>query len=269
MTDETQRTGASDATGSGRLAGRVALISGGARGQGAAEARLFRDHGARVVIGDVLDEAGESLAAELGGDSVRYVHLDVRREQDWAAAVAACLDGFAGLDVLVNNAGVFRLSAIEDTTPQDYISLIEVNQLGVFLGMRAVIGAMSGRGRGSIVNISSIDGLVGMAGSVSYVASKFAVRGMTKVAAIELGPRGIRVNSIHPGGVDTPMISELRVGGTTLDATGSMAKVPLGRIGTPEDVAKLALFLASDDSSYCTGSEFTIDGGLLAGPSLL
>jgi 3alpha(or 20beta)-hydroxysteroid dehydrogenase len=148
------------------------------------------------------------------------------------------------------------------------MALIEVNQLGVFLGMRAVIPPMTAAGRGSIVNISSIDGLVGMAGAVSYVASKFAVRGMTKVAALELGPRGIRVNSIHPGGVDTPMIRELDLGGVTIDGTGAMSKVPLGRIGTPEDIARVALFLAGDDSAYCTGAELTVDGGLLAGPNL-
>jgi 3alpha(or 20beta)-hydroxysteroid dehydrogenase len=254
-------------TRTGKLEGRVALISGGSRGQGAAEARVFSAEGAVVVIGDVLDDEGKALAAELG-DAARYVHLDVRRADDWEAAVAAAADAFGGLDVLVNNAGVFRLASIEDTTPEDYMALIEVNQLGVFLGMRAVIPAMTAGGRGSIVNISSIDGLVGMAGAVGYVASKFAVRGMTKVAALELGSRGIRVNSIHPGGVDTPMIRELRVGDVSVDGTGVMAKVPLGRIGTPEDVARMALFLASDDSSYCTGSEFTIDGGLLAGPNL-
>jgi 3alpha(or 20beta)-hydroxysteroid dehydrogenase len=160
------------------------------------------------------------------------------------------------------------VSSIEDTTLEDYMALNEVNQLGVFLGMRAVIPVMTAAGRGSIVNISSIDGLVGMAGAVSYVASKFAVRGMTKVAALELGPRGIRVNSIHPGGVETPMIRDLRVGDMTLDATGVMARVPLGRIGTPEDIAKVALFLASDDSAYCTGAELTVDGGLLACPNL-
>ena len=251
----------------GRLGGRVALISGGSRGQGAAEARLFTAEGASVVIGDVLDDEGKAIAEELG-EAAAYVHLDVRRKEDWAGAVATATDTFGGLDVLINNAGVFRLSSIEDTTPEDYMSLIEVNQLGVFLGMQAVIAAMTTAGRGSIVNISSVDGLVGMAGSVSYVASKFAVRGMTKVAALELGPRGIRVNSIHPGGVDTPMIRDLQIGDITLDGTGAMGRVPLGRIGTPEDVARLALFLASDDSSYCTGSEFTIDGGLLAGPNL-
>ncbi|MDP1819675.1 MAG: glucose 1-dehydrogenase [Acidimicrobiales bacterium] len=251
----------------GRLGGRIALISGGSRGQGAAEARLFTAEGAKVVIGDVLDDEGKAVAEELG-EAAAYVHLDVRRKEDWTAAVSTATDSFGGLDVLINNAGVFRLSSIEDTTPDDYMSLIEVNQLGVFLGMQAVIAAMTTSGRASIVNISSIDGLVGMAGSVSYVASKFAVRGMTKVAALELGPRGIRVNSIHPGGVDTPMIRDLQVGDITLDGTGVMGKVPLGRIGTPEDVARLALFLASDDSSYCTGSEFTIDGGLLAGPNL-
>lgn len=252
----------------GRLAGRVALISGGSRGQGAAEARLFTAEGAQVVIGDVLDDEGKAIAEELG-EAAAYVHLDVRRKEDWGGAVATATDVFGGLDVLINNAGVFRLSSIEDTTPEDYMSLIEVNQLGVFLGMQAVIPAMTRAGHGSIVNVSSIDGLVGMAGSVSYVASKFAVRGMTKVAALELGPRGIRVNSIHPGGVDTPMIRDLKIGDITVDGTGAMGRVPLGRIGTPEDVARLALFLASDESSYCTGSEFTIDGGLLAGPNLL
>ena len=250
-----------------RLAGRVALISGGSRGQGAAEARLFAAEGAAVVIGDVLDAEGEALAADVG-DRARFVHLDVRRPEEWQAAVDLATSAFGGLDVLVNNAGVFRLASIEETTPEDYMALIEVNQLGVFLGMRAVIPPMTVAGCGSIVNISSIDGLVGMAGAVSYVASKFAVRGMTKVAALELGPRGIRVNSIHPGGVDTPMIRELDLGGVTVDGTGAMSRVPLGRIGTPEDIARVALFLAGDDSAYCTGAELTVDGGLLAGPNL-
>jgi 3alpha(or 20beta)-hydroxysteroid dehydrogenase len=252
----------------GRLDGKVALMSGGARGMGAAEARLFAGEGARVVIGDVLDDAGRAIAKDIG-DAAACIRLDVTRESDWADAVRHTLDTFGRLDVLVNNAGIGRVGRIEDTSLEEYRAVTEVNQTGVFLGIRAAIEPMAAAGGGSIVNISSIDGLVGMPFVLPYVASKFAVRGMTKTAALELADRGIRVNSIHPGHIETPMNNP---GGTEQGAQGMRdyceRDVPLRRIGKPEDIARLALFLASDESSYCTGSEFTADGGLIAGVPL-
>jgi len=246
----------------GRLAGKVALISGGSRGQGAAEARLFCAEGAQVVIGDVLDEAGQKLADALGG-AARYVHLDVTREDDWTRAVDATRAAFGRLDVLVNNAGIVRTGHLEQHSLADYMAVVNVNQVGVFLGMRAVVGAMRAAGGGSIVNISSNAGLEGVEGVIGYAASKWAVRGMTKSAALELGQYGIRVNSVHPGGVDTPMLGGEELG--HMLATNPFASQPIPRIAQPEEIAKLVLFLASDDSSYSTGSEFTADGGRMAG----
>lgn len=247
----------------GRLDGKVALITGAARGMGEAEARLFAQEGARVVIADVLDAEGQVLAKDLG-DSARYCHLDVTSEEGWTATVELATSEFGRLDILVNNAGILRMSPLAMTTLDDYMAVINVNQVGVFLGMKAATPAMAANGSGSIVNISSIDGLVGMAGGVAYVASKFAVRGMTKVAALELGSLGIRVNSIHPGGVDTPMI---RIEGFEPGVVEEMMsqQVPLGRIAQPIEIGRLALFLASEESSYCTGSEFVADGGMTAG----
>lgn len=247
----------------GRLQGKVALVTGAARGQGEAEARLFVREGASVVVADVLDAEGEAVAKDLGAAAC-FVHLDVTSESDWEAAVAAAVAQFAKLDVLVNNAGIVAMAMLADTTLADYRRVIDVNQIGVFLGMRSVIAAMTAAGGGSIVNISSIDGMAGMAGMTSYVASKFAVRGMTKTAALELGPRGIRVNSVHPGLIETPM---LHTGSADIDAgLAQVAKrFPAGRIGTAEEVAQVSLFLASDESSYCTGAEFVVDGGLMAG----
>ncbi len=250
----------------GKLDGKVALVTGAARGMGEAEARLFAEEGARVVVADVLDDEGQLVAKDLG-DLARYCNLNVTSEPAWAAAVELARSEFGRLDILVNNAGILRMSPIAMTTIDDYMAVINVNQVGVFLGMKAVIpamGANNSSNNGSIVNISSIDGLVGMAGGVSYVASKFAVRGMTKVAALELGSLGIRVNSIHPGGVETPMI---HIEGFEPGAVEEMMskQVPLGRLAQPTEIARLALFLASDDSSYCTGSEFIADGGMTAG----
>lgn len=247
-----------------RLDGKVALVSGAARGQGAAEARLFVAEGARVVMGDLLDDEGRDVAASLGDDA-HYVHLDVTQEASWTQAVHIATERFGRLDVLVNNAGIFRMSPLLDLSVADYMTVVTVNQVGVFLGMKTAAPAMIAAGGGSIVNISSIDGLVGSTNSLAYVASKFAVRGMTKTAALELGHHGIRVNSVHPGGIRTPMVTEA-LGD---QAAGAMfANVPLGRIGEPEEVAKLALFLASDESSYSTGSEFVIDGGWTCGFAL-
>ena len=248
----------------GRLDGKVAIITGAARGQGAAEARLFAAEGARVLLGDVLDAEGKALAAELGSRAL-YTHLDVTDESAWRNAVELAENRFGPVHVLVNNAGIVRVAPLEQTSLDDYMEVIRVNQVGVFLGMRSVIPSMKRSGSGSIVNISSIDGLVGMAMGAAYVSSKFAVRGLTKTAALELGPLGIRANSIHPGGVDTPMVRGIGVEPDAGAASGLFSNVPLGRIGQPGEIAKLALFLASDESSYSTGSEFIADGGLTAG----
>ena len=246
----------------GDLDGKVALISGAARGMGAEEARLFASQGARVVLGDVLDEEGEKTAAEIG-ESAIYQHLDVTSESDWAAAVAKTESAFGKLDVLVNNAGILRFGPLEATPLEEYELVIRINQIGPFLGMKAAIPAMRRAGGGSIVNISSLAGMVGIAGAVSYTSSKFALRGMTKVAALELGSSGIRVNSVHPGGVDTPMA--LSVGDDVEPDEAREYTTPIPRIGRPEEIAQMVLFLASEKSSYCTGSEYVVDGGDLAG----
>ena len=252
----------------GRLDGKVALISGGARGMGNAEARLFAREGARVVIGDVAAADGAALAADIG-DAARFVNLDVTAYDQWESAVAETLAAFGRLDILVNNAGIVIPSPMRDLSLEDYQKVIDVNQTGVFLGMKAAAPAMERSGGGSIINISSIDGMIGMDLVFSYVASKFAVRGMTRVAALELAPIGIRVNSVHPGFVHTRLgnpddIPEIR---ELLDDY-SRRRVPLGRTGEPEDIANLVLFLASDEAGYITGSEFVADGGILAGELL-
>jgi 3alpha(or 20beta)-hydroxysteroid dehydrogenase len=239
----------------GRFEGRVALISGGARGMGATEARRFVAEGARVVIGDLLDADGQALAKELG-DAVHYVHLDVTSESEWQAAVGHTTEAFGRLDILVNNAGILRVGPIEQMPAKDFELVVRVNQIGTFLGIKSVIGAMRAAGGGAIINISSIAGLVGIAGVGAYVASKHAVRGLTKTAALELGRDGIRVNSVHPGGIDTPM--------TTSDPA-AYATYPIPRVGEPDEVANMVLFLASDEAAYCTGGEYLVDGGATAG----
>jgi 3alpha(or 20beta)-hydroxysteroid dehydrogenase len=252
----------------GRLDGKVAIISGAARGQGEAEARLFAAEGARVLLGDVLDDRGAGVAADIG-DAARYAHLDVRDAASWADAVEKAERELGPVTVLVNNAGILRFSAMMDTSAEQFREVFEVNQLGPLLGMQAVVPAMLRAGGGSIVNISSTNGLSGYPNTISYTATKWALRGMTRTAAMELGPLGIRVNSIHPGGIDTEMV---RPGGEvegvpdadTLDRR--FAHTPLRRIGQPIEIARMALFLASDESSYSTGSEFVADGGMLAGP---
>jgi 3alpha(or 20beta)-hydroxysteroid dehydrogenase len=245
----------------GRLDGKVAIVTGAARGQGEAEARLFVAEGAQVLLGDVLDEPGEIVAKELG-DAAAYVHLDVSREDDWSRAVASAEARFGPVSVLVNNAAILRPAAIEDTSLEDYLAVINVNQVGTFLGMRAVIPGMKAQRKGSIVNISSIDGLGSKNGLISYTASKFAIRGMTKTAAIELGHHGIRVNSIHPGGVNTAM-GNPGLDTETMNAVFARQAIP--RIAEPVEIASMALFLASDEASYCTGAEFTVDGGWTCG----
>jgi 3alpha(or 20beta)-hydroxysteroid dehydrogenase len=252
----------------GKLDGRVVLISGAARGQGEAEARLFATEGANVLLGDVLDEAGEAVAEDVG-KAARYIHLDVRSEDDWTAAVELAVASFGHLDGLVNNAGILRFALLEDCSLDDYRNVVDVNQVGVFLGMRAAAPALTAAGGGTIVNTSSVSGIVGMPGLVAYTATKFAIRGMTKVAAMELGPRRIRVNAVCPGGVKTPMTHPEQTRGMVSDGSGSSIyrNLPLGRIGQAEEVARMALFLTSDDSSYCTGTEFVLDGGWTAGPT--
>lgn len=246
-----------------RLSGKVAIITGGARGQGAAHASVFVKEGARVVLGDVLHDDGKAVAAALGDDAC-YVGLDVRSEEDWTAAVAAATDQFGRLDILVNNAGIAGLGPMAHMTLDCYMDVIQVNQVGVFLGMRTVVPAMVASGGGSIVNISSIEGLAGAPGCVAYSASKHAVVGMTKSAALELAPLGIRVNSVNPGPVDTAMARMAEADG--IDVAGLIAaKSPMQRLGTVEEIAKFVCFLASDDTSYCTGASFVVDGGWLAG----
>jgi len=251
----------------GRLDGKVALISGGARGLGRAMAEEFVAEGARVVIGDVLGEDARAAADALG-DRAIAVDLDVTSEVAWAAAVAVVIGRFARLDVLVNNAGRAEGAPLVATTLDSYRRVTEVNQTGVFLGMRAVIEPMTAAGGGSIVNVSSIDGLVGSPRIISYIASKWAVRGMTKAAAMELAPRHIRVNSLHPGHVHTLLASEPGQDRALVERmidehTARFA--PMQRTGEPAEIARLAVFLASDDSSYCTGAEFVADGGFTAG----
>jgi 3alpha(or 20beta)-hydroxysteroid dehydrogenase len=244
----------------GRLAEKVALISGGARGQGAEEARLFVREGAKVAIGDVLAAEGRALAAELG-DAAIFVDLDVTDQNSWNAAVAEVEKRFGRLDILVNNAGILRRGLIEDSTAEEFTHVFAVNQLGVFLGMKAAVRLMKASG-GSIVNISSTAGIKAAAAHVAYVGSKYAVRGMTKVAAIEFGKYDIRVNSVHPGMVATDMIRD------RYDDAGMAAFTKnqlVDRPGTAADVANMVLFLASDESAYCTGSEFICDGGYMTG----
>jgi 3alpha(or 20beta)-hydroxysteroid dehydrogenase len=245
----------------GRLDGKVAIVTGAARGQGEAEARLFAREGASVVLADVLDAEGEAVAKDIGGAAV-YLHLDVSQETEWVSAVRTATS-LGSLEVLVNNAAVIRPAAIEDTSLELYMSVINVNQVGCFLGMRSVIAAMKEAGRGSIINVSSIDGFGSKNGLVSYTASKFAIRGMTKTAALELGRFGIRVNSVHPGGINTVMGNPMGMAEEVMNTVYVHQAIP--RIGRPEEVANMALFLASDESSFCTGAEYLVDGGWLAG----
>ncbi len=244
----------------GRLDDKVALITGGANGQGAAEATLFAAEGAAVWIADVDDVRGAATAAGVGAT---YRHLDVRDEAAWSALVAEIVGTEGRLDVLVNNAGTFVYARLVESTVDDFTRQFEVNQLGVYLGMRAVAPEMIEARRGSIVNISSTAGLVGMANGVGYTATKWAVRGMTKAVALELGRFGVRVNSIHPGVIDTELLYENPVMRRE-DLTPVLRAVPLGRMAQPAEVATVALFLASDESSYCTGGEFAVDGGITA-----
>lgn len=237
----------------GRVDSKVALISGAARGMGASHARLLVAEGAHVVLGDILDDEGRALADDLGA-AARYVHLDVTRPADWSAAVAAAVDGFGKLDVLVNNAGIINYGALKDFDLAKWQRVLDVNVTGTLLGIQAVVDPMVAAGGGSIINISSIEGLRGAAWVHGYVTSKWAVRGLTKSAALELAPNNIRVNSIHPGFIRTEMTAKL-----PQDALN----IPLGRAGEAQDVSSFVLFLASDESSYATAAEFVVDGGLI------
>jgi len=245
----------------GRLDGKVTVITGGARGQGAEEGRLFAAEGATVVLTDVLDDEGVRTAAAI--ERAQYVHLDVRSESEWEATVNAIVARHGRIDVLVNNAGIDLAKRFELTTLEDWERVVAINQTGVFLGMRTVARAMlAGKHGGSIVNISSVAGMEGVKGRAAYGSTKWAVRGITKVGAAEWGDRGIRVNSIHPGIIQTPMTAGLRAF-TDADVRARTERtIPLGRVGQAIDIAYMALFLASDESAYCTGQEFVVDGGI-------
>lgn len=244
-----------------RLAGKVAIVTGGSRGMGEATVRLLVEQGAKVLIADVLDEAGEALAAELG-DAVVYQHLDVTQKGDWENAVKASAQ-LGPLNVLVNNAAIIFQKTIMDTTEEDFMKIVAVNQLGVFLGMQSVFESMKANGSGSIINVSSIDGLMSKNSLVAYSSTKWAVRGMTKAAAIEMGKFKIRVNSVHPGGIYTAMHGSDFI--TEEEASNFYQSHPIPRVGLPKEVAALSAFLASDEATYSTGSEFVADGGWSAG----
>jgi 3alpha(or 20beta)-hydroxysteroid dehydrogenase len=245
----------------GRLEGKIAIVSGGARGMGASHCRTMVAEGAQVVIGDVLEEEGTTLAKELG-DAARFVPLDVTDEAAWTHVVAHTAETFGPPSVLVNNAGIVRIGLIPDTSKEDFEAVLAVNLVGVWLGMRAVGPAMMHAAGGSIINVSSTAGLAGYPGISAYVASKWGVRGITKSAALEFGTRGVRVNSIHPGAIETPMVAAAHVSATL------WAGQPIPRIGQPGEVSALVVFLASDESSYCTGHEFVVDGGNVVGQAV-
>jgi 3alpha(or 20beta)-hydroxysteroid dehydrogenase len=235
----------------GRVDGKVALISGGARNIGGASARMLVAEGAKVVIGDLLDDEGAALAEELG-DAARYVHLDVTSDDDWRRAVELTVAEFGTLNVLFNNAGIFNGGQLQRYSSELWQEMLDVNLTGAFLGMRAAADAMIAGGGGSIINTSSIEGLRGTPWAHGYVASKWGLRGLTKSVALELAPHGIRVNSLHPGRISTPATDAM---------PDDMIPIPLGRPGQPEEVATFVVFLASDESSFATGSEFVMDGG--------
>ena len=246
----------------GRLQGKVAIVTGGARGMGAATSRLFVAEGAKVAISDLLDEAGAALAAELG-QAARFYRHDVSSEADWSGLVSAVEADLGPVDVLVNNAGILLFKTLLETTREEYEKVLGVNLVGEFLGIKAVGPGMVARGKGAIVNISSVDGLRGANSLALYSSSKWAVRGLTKTAALEFGPLGVRVNSVHPGGVNTAMGNPQGLEGAAKNA--GYERVPLQRIGEPEEIAAASLFLCSDEASYIAGAELAVDGGWAAG----
>lgn len=244
-----------------RLAAKVALVTGAASGLGAATARQFVAEGASVMLADLAFDAARAVADDLG-PTAGAIDLDVTDEQRWADVVDATVDAFGSLTVLVNCAGITGITPL-DGPVADFRTMMDVNFFGTLLGIRAVLAPMRATGGGSIVNLSSINGIAGAPATGAYVASKFAVRGLTKTAALELGASGIRVNSVHPGAIETPMTSVETLG---FDPKPYLARLAtLGRVGQPEEVAQLVTFLAADESSYCTGAEFVVDGGVLAG----
>jgi cyclopentanol dehydrogenase len=248
----------------GRLDGKVALISGGARGQGACEARMFCEEGARVVMGDIRDDEGDALEKQLRADGfdATYTHLDVTKADDWRDAIETTERRYGKLNVLVNNAGILIRKRIEDTTEEDWDRIMAVNVKGIFLGTKAAVPAMRRAGGGSIVNISSTAGIVGGTSSAAYIASKGAVRLFTKATAIQFVGDTIRCNSVHPGPIETEMIAEMKADEAAW--TRRLQLLPMRRPGAPEEIAYGVLYLASDESSYMTGSELVIDGGTTA-----
>jgi 3alpha(or 20beta)-hydroxysteroid dehydrogenase len=241
----------------------VVVVTGGARGQGAAEAAAFVREGGQVVIGDLRDEAGAAVACALG-DNARYVHLDVTDEDQWSAAIALAESEFGPVTTLVNNAGIIHSASVTDETLEGFRHVVEVNLGGAFLGIRAAIPSMTKAGGGSIVNISSVAGLQGGRATAAYTSSKWGLRGLTKSAAIELAPLGIRVNSVHPGVIETEMVLEGKGRSAQEVFEGWEPRLLVPRLGRSEDVAELVVFLASEAAGYITGSEFVVDGGLLA-----
>lgn len=246
-----------------RLDGKVAIVTGAAQGMGEATARLFAAEGARVVLCDILEDKGKAVAADLGEDNALFHALDVRSEEGWAAVVAATVAKFGKLDILVNNAAIVHFSPIEAIAAADVERVLGINVLGVILGAKHAAPEMTKSGRGVIINISSVDGLRGCNGLTAYTASKWAVRGLSKSLAYELGPRGVRVCTVHPGGVNTQMGNPAGLSGEALNV--GYERVPLQRIGEPEEIARASLFVASDDASYITGAEIAVDGGWSAG----
>lgn len=246
----------------GRLNSKVAIITGGARGMGAATVRLFVAEGAQVLIADLLDAEGTALAAELG-TAAAFVHHDVTDEASWQATLAKAIASFGKVDILVNNAGVLLFKTIAATEKAEFERVLSINVTGAFLGMRIIGAHLVANGAGSIVNISSVDGMKAANSLGAYCASKWAVRGLTKVAAMEYGHKGVRVNSVHPGGVDTAMGNPYAEPKTEVNKRYGM--VPLQRVGEPDEVARTTLFLASDEASYLCGAEIAVDGGMLAG----
>lgn len=245
-----------------RLQNKVAIVTGGARGMGAATVRVFAAEGAKVIIADVLDADGEKLAAELG-KSVLFVHHDVTDENSWNAVIDKATQTFGPVDVLVNNAGVLLFRTLAETSKADFERVIDINLVGTFLGTKLLGMQMAARGRGSIINVSSVDGMKGANGLGAYCSSKWGIRGLTRVAAMEFGHKGVRVNSVHPGGIDTAMGNPYAE--QKADVNKRYTMVPAQRVGEPEEVARTSLFLASDDASYLCGAEIAVDGGMLTG----